>query len=44
MAISKIIADSITDEAVTSAKIATGAVVASDVADGTINRKNDPWA
>ena len=45
MAISKIIADSITDEAVTSAKIATGAVVASDVADGTItNAKIDTVA
>ena len=36
MAISKIIADSITDEAVTSAKIAQGTVVAADVADGTV--------
>ena len=32
MAISKIIADSITDEAVTSAKIAQGTVVAADAA------------
>ena len=36
MAISKIIADSITDEAVTSAKIATGTVIAADIADGTV--------
>ena len=45
MAISKIIADSITDEAVTSAKIAQGTVVAADVADGTItNAKIDSVA
>ena len=45
MAISKIIADSITDEAVTSAKIATGTVIAADIADGTVtNAKIDTVA